>query len=313
MNYRDIKDFESRFPDKEKALEFLNMLNSLDLSQYDLDKIDNMINDVFHIIPFGTSHIPKGTKLFRARKNKPSQVFYNISELGLNKPDNITEFGRANKPHEPIFYCSSNVKLACAEVLQSLKNKFNPKNEVGLTTVSVWETTKELHVAPIYYSEAVCKVRDDIKNYKEGNKNHIREKNIINSSTLDVSDLIMEFFCDEFSKININTHHDYKLSASYSNRLKHANKLVAPMYSNSRFDGIVYPSVAMMYKGDNIALFEENLDDKIKFETAIQAICLDFDFDKPDFQSYFTYEIESYDKNGNLTWSKEPWRPNNES
>lgn len=309
MKDPNIIDFESRFPEKEKAISFINQLQLLDLSQYEIDDINNMIDDVFHMIPFGIAHIPKGTKLFRARKNNENQIFYNVSELGINKPENIIEYGRANKPQEPVFYCSTNVKLACAEVLQNLKKSFNPKKEIGLTTVSVWEVTKDLNLAPIYYSNPVVSVREDAKKYKEGNKNNIREKNIFNSDTLDVNDLILEFFCDEFSKPNINTHHDYKLSASYANRLRNANNLIAPQHSDKKFDGLVYPSVAMKYTGDNIALFENALINKIKFETAIQTICLDFDFDKPDFESYFTYEIESCDENGNLIWSTTPWRP----
>lgn len=309
MKDLNIEDFESRFPDKETAIAFINKLQSLDFSQYEIEDINEMIDNVFHMIPFGIGHIPKGTKLFRARKNNNDEIFYNVSELGINKPENVTEYGRANKPNEPVFYCSSNVKLACAEVLQSLKKSFNPKKEVGLTTVSVWETTKDLNLAPVYYSSSVADVREDIKNYKEGNKNHLREKNIINSETLDVNDLIMEFFCDEFSKINIKTHHDYKLSASYASRLRHANDLIAPQHSDKKFDGLIYPSVAMKYTGDNYVLFADNLMDKIKFETAIQTICLDFDFEKADFKSYFTYEIESCDENGNLVWSTEPWRP----
>lgn len=304
-----IEDFESRFPDKETALAFIKKLQNLDLSKYEIEDIDNMIDEVFHIIPFGIGHLPKGSKLFRARKNDGDRIFQNVSELGINKPENIKEYGRANNPEEPVFYCSSNVKLACAEVLQNLRKTFNPKEEIGLATVTVWETIKDLNVAPVYYSSSVTGIREDIKMYKEGNKNHIRKNNIIKSETLDVNDLIMEFFCDEFSKINIKSHHDYKLSASYANRIKNANSLIAPQHFDKKQDGIVYPSVAMKYTGDNYVFFNENLEGKIKFETAIQTICLDFDFDKADFKSYFTYEIESCDKNGNLVWSKEPWFP----
>ena len=309
MKDEKIKDFESRFPDKKTAISLINDLQSLDLRKFTLEDLDEIIDDVFHMIPFGKSYIEIGTDLFRARKSKPNQVFNNISELGINKPENITDFGRAHEPHVPVFYCSSNLKLACGEVLQNLKKSFNPKKEMAFTTVSIWETTKRLHLAPVYYSKSVTDVREDARKYKEGNMKYIREKNIINSSTLDVQDLIIEFFCEEFSKIDIKYPDDYKLSVSYANRLKNANDLIAPEYSKERFDGLIYPSVAMKYSGDNVVLFDDNLDKKVKFKTAFQVICVDFDFDKADFKSYFMHEIESVDDKGNIIWSDEVWKP----
>ena len=77
MKDSNIIDFESRFPEKGKAISFINQLQLLDLTQYELDDINDMIDDVFHMIPFGIAHIPKGTKLFRARKNNENQIFYN--------------------------------------------------------------------------------------------------------------------------------------------------------------------------------------------------------------------------------------------
>lgn len=309
MKDEKIRDFESRFPDKKTAISLINDLQSLDLRKFTLEDLDEIIDDVFHMISFGTAYMEKGTDLFRARKSRDNQIFNNISELGINKPENITEFGRAHEPYNPVFYCSSNSKLACGEVLQNLKYSFNPKKEMAFATVSIWETTQKLNLAPLYYSKGVTDVRKDAREYKEGNMKYIREKNIINSKTLDVQDLIMEFFCEEFSKIEIQYPDDYKLSVSYANRLKNSNKLFAPEYHSERFDGLIYPSVAMKYSGDNVALFDNNLESKLKFKTAFQVVCVDFDFDKADFKTYFVHEIQSVDEFGNIKWSKEVWEP----
>lgn len=309
MKDSNLSDFESRFPSIEKTLSHINHLKSLNLNQFSIEELNEKIDDVFHMIPIGTSFIEKGTKIFRARKNKENEIFNNINQLGINNPKNVKEFGRANQPNEAILYCSSTVKLACGEVLQNIKPSIFNRKPVGQATVSVWEVTKRLHLAPIFYSKVVTDLRKDLEEYKEGNKKFLREKNILSYSTVEVSDLIMEFFCDEFSKAKIDYQDDYKYSVSYTNRIKQANSFIAPQHYDKKFDGIVYPSVAMKYDGENFALFDENLKDKIKFETAFQTICLDFEPNTADFKSYFTYEVESFNEQGVIIWSKEPWRP----
>lgn len=194
--------------------------------------------------------------------------------------------------------------MACCEVLQDLKYSFNLSKEIGLTTVGVWRVLKDLHVAPIYYSDTVCKVREDIAKYKAGNREFMRSKNIVSHSPIDVSDLIMEFFCEEFSKNPIDFPEQYKFSASYARRIKQANSFLAEEHLDKSFNGLIYPSVAYKFKGDNIALFGENLESKIKLETAYKIVCTDFDFDNGRLKSYFLHEIESIDEQGNIQWNK---------
>lgn len=83
-------------------------------------------------------------------------------------------------------------------------------------------------------------VRQDILKYKNGSKKFSKQS-AISRETLDVNDIIMDFFCNQFSKQNINTEHDYKFSISYTRRLKFMNSLIAPEHQHERFDGIVYP------------------------------------------------------------------------
>jgi len=195
-----------------------------------------------------------------------------------------------------------------AYVLQDMRYLFQPRYEAGFATVSVWKTLKDIRVAPIYYSENVTKVRKDIAAYKEGNKKQVREWNKVSHATLDVSDLIMEFFCDEFSKSDINTEHDYKFSVSYTRRLQHANTVIAPEHKKESFDGILYPSVALKFAGDNVALFDDDLYTKIKFQTAYEVVCTHFDFDIGTLNSFFLHEIESIDADGNIVWKKGIYR-----
>jgi hypothetical protein len=298
----NVKEFERRFPSKDVILDFIGKLRGLTLKDISLKELDELINNVIPLIPFSLGVIPKDTFLYRARVNEKGKKFLHLDQLTLRKHKDVKSFGRANQPGESIFYCSTNMNLACGEVLQDLRYSFQPKYEVGFATVSVWKILKDIRVAPIYYSENVTKVRKDIAAYKEGNKKQVREWNNVSHATLDVSDLIMEFFCDEFSKSDIITEHDYKFSVSYTRRLQHANTLIAPEHKKEAFDGIVYPSVALKFAGDNVALFDDNLYKKIKFQTAYEVACTHFDFDIGTLNSFFLNEIDSIDSEGTIAW-----------
>jgi hypothetical protein len=300
----NAKEFESRFPSKEVALDFVSKLRGLTLKDISLKELDQLIDSVFYIIPFSLGVIPKNTLFYRARVNEKDKSFLHLDQLTLRKHSDVKSFGRANQPGESIFYCSTNMNLACGEVLQDIRYSFKPKYEAGFATVSVWKALKDIRVAPVYYSEKVAKVRKDVASYKEGNRKQVREWNHVSHATLDVTDLIMEFFCDEFSKSDITYEDDYKFSVSYTRRLQHANTLVAPQHEKERFDGIVYPSVALKFAGDNVALFDDNLYSKIKFHTAYELVCTHFDFDIGTLNSFFLHEIESIDANGNIIWKQ---------
>jgi hypothetical protein len=83
-------------------------------------------------------------------------------------------------------------------------------------------------------------------------------------------------------------------------KLNRMNDLIHPQFNNKKFDGIVYPSVVMNYQGDNIALIAIELDTKIKFKTAYEVICTDFDFENATFRFAKIGQLNSVDENGKL-------------
>lgn len=305
MNQKQIEDFESRFLPFNNVFKFIADLKSIDLTKIELSDLDNLIDEQFHLIPFTLGNINKGKELIRARVNENNKQFTNIRELGMPPIEKITKYGRANSPKERIFYSSQNRKLACGEVLQDLKYLSNPVTETRIVTISVWEIISNLNLATIYYSPEVIKYRKDVENFKKGNQDLMNKTSKLNENTIKTNDLITEFFCDEFAKDNIKHTDEYKFSVLYTNRLREGNQFIAPEFAKHKFDGILYPSVAMKYKGDNIALFDFELDTKIKFKTAYEVVCLDFDFDKPDFDIYLLHELIEIKQDGTLIWNSE--------
>lgn len=304
MSKTDINKFESKFPSLEKAEIFINELRNVDLENTSLEEIDNLINSVFKYIPFPTGSINRGEFLYRARVNENENEFENVSQLGLKIRSNDLDsnYGRANRPNESIFYCSDNFGLACAEVLHNVTDSFNRKIKIAVTTVSVWETLKTINITPLFYSKPVLELRKEVANIKDKLSKHYRSNKLFKEETLDVSDLIFEFFCDEFLKNEIRAPYDYKFSVWYMWKLKRMNDLISSNFKENKFDGIVYPGVAMKYRGDNIALIADDLDKKIKFKTAFELICTSFDFDNAIFKYAKIRELESIGANGFLKW-----------
>lgn len=302
MSSDDIIKFEKRFPSFEKTKEFINTLKATDLEKTSFEDIDKMINKYFELIPFVSGTISKGNILYRARLNENEKSFENISKLGLIPKEKVKEFGRANLPNESVFYSSDNFGMACGEVFQNIKYSYNPRKEMGVTTIGEWEVLRDLNISHVYYSESVMKKREDIKFLKNYYSSLIRAKSLINTETINASDLILAFFCDEFSKNNILTTNDYKFSVWYVLRLKRMNQLIVQNSMGNTYDGIVYPSVAMKYRGDNVALLDDDLDAKIKFKTAYELICTDFDYENSAFKFTKIGEIDSFEKNGKLNW-----------
>lgn len=302
MDKSDISKFENRFPSLENATNFIKKLKAIDLVNVSFEDIDNLINTFFELIPFATGSIAKGETLFRARINDNEKGFKSISELGLKPKELVTDFGRANRPNESVFYCSNNFGLACGEVLHNLMDARDRRDKLIITSVSEWETLIDLHITPVFYSEAIMKMREEVAAFKNNISYYFRSKGLFKTETLDVSDLILEFFCDEFSKNIIKTPNDYKYSVWYVWKLKRGNDLIHQKFNKNKSDGVVYPGVAMNYKGDNIALFDSDLETKIKFKTAYELICTNFEFENSKFSYAKIRAMDSFDINGKLKW-----------
>jgi len=315
MKHIDLHEFEKKYPDKEVVVDCIKKLKSLNLEKYDLKELNKMVNEGFHLIPFQHAFLAKGTNIFRGRVNhnlikigdnlvvNRDTFDFKINEFSM-KTSGLTEYNRASIPGEATFYGSSNLNLACTEVLQNIKKTFVPNKNALFVTVGKWKVKKDLHMAPIYFSEKVSVLRKDIANYKSHYKSNARKIHKIPKAH-DVSDLIMEFFCDEFCKKNIQSHHDYKLSALYARMLKDLNKVITAQRKMYIYDGLIYPSVAMNYAGDNISLFGENIDSLIELENAYKVLCFNFDFtaEIPKFNIAVIDEMDS-NENGVIQWKK---------
>ena len=275
--YLQNSQFYERFTKVDDAIKFIKELENIDLSKITDNELEKLIDERFHIFPFTSGIIPKGTELFRARINFNQKPFDKVEDIFIPPKEKITKYGRANRPFDQIFYCSSNYELAAFEVIQDLKYSFTPEREIIFLTIGIWKTKVDLHVTNIFHSPTLHNVRQDIRENYEKNQKYLKDGNMP-EDLLQAYNLVSQFFADQFTKAKILSHFDYRISALYSYRLKHSNSFIASQFSNERFDGINYPSVAMKYKGDNQALFFETATQKIELVNTLNLVCSNFDF-----------------------------------
>jgi len=305
--HRDFNDkFHNRFTKLKDTLNYLENLENLDLINTEYEDLERIIDERFPIIPYPSAIIPAGTELFRARLNEYKNPYTNVQDIFIAQSENIIEYGRANKPNEQIFYCASNFQLATIEVIQNYqKNPFAEKG-IAFLTIGVWRTKSDLHVSNITHSPILHKFRQDISS----NYNQIEEILKSEHHTVDFaksSSLILQFFAEQYTKNTIKSHHDYKISAFYANRLNQIKANIAFEYAKEKFDGINYPSVAMKYKGDNQALLLETAENKLELINTLFVMCGNINIENPSFTPGILHEAKNI-VDGIIEWDDKPFQ-----
>jgi|AntAceMinimDraft_17_1070374.scaffolds.fasta_scaffold22833_2 hypothetical protein len=273
-------DFENGFMPKERAIKFINDFQNLDFENIEFETLKKLTIRYFPYIPILPVTVPFGELLYRARTIPYNQYPYeNLCDFTPPaKKYQKNEFGRANKPFQTVFYCSTNMKVAAMEVCKDYKNIINPKFEVGWVVIGVWKVIDYcgLLLSSLYNSDQVLNVREDIKSelilFQNKLNNTSDNKQSLPENTIAVTELLMKFFSDEFSKNNVINHNDYKISTAYTDRIF--------SLPDNIFDGIRYPSVPMKYQGDNIVLSKSAYQNKLELVKTLFITCgLDFEID----------------------------------
>lgn len=197
--------------------------------------------------------IPKGFLVSRIRPS--GEIPYNNeSQISFNPEPKY--FGRANKPNEPIFYCS----LQAPGMISSLdtnvwewSNILNKKSvdEINFPisfTAGFWEIQSNLPTLPLIYNSALQR---KFKLFEPLLKKYKKHK-----GKTELSEKIIEFLAIEFSKTNIRTPNDYKLTAAFSDYIR---KRIG-----NKIPSILYPSVRTTDNGFNLAITPINVEKYLK-------------------------------------------------
>ncbi len=248
--------------DKHEALEKLRG-HSKNLSAVSYEDIVNLMKNGIKQIPIPTAKVKKKAHIDRARPNKGRDLYEHVDRLGYIKDqetiDNkLVEFGRANCPHQVMFYGAVETSVIDKQRLTAIaetsdlfrENKNCPEGKYY--TVSRWETLDEFLVVEVVFSEYALKYNPDIQ------KSYEKQKQFLQSLGLDQKDIdfhldFLKFISEEFSKKVANPN-DYKITAAYTNiALQHLDVI-----------GIAYPSVQTEYFGVNVVLTPEGVKKYLK-------------------------------------------------
>lgn len=233
---------------------------SKDLSKITYEEIYELIKNGIKNIPIPLAKIHKGVYIDRARKNSGTDLFKHIDQLGYIKDQDVidkylTSFGRANCPHQVVFYGALESYLidrprltAIAEISPLFRNPKLNSIKGDPYTVSRWETSEEFLVVEIVFSQFA------LDNNKAVLQSYEKQKEMLENSGLNQKDIVfhlefLKFISEEFSK-KVTNHEDYKISVAYTN--------IVMLHPD--VEGIVYPSVQTDYFGINLVLPPETVD-----------------------------------------------------
>jgi hypothetical protein len=235
-----------------EALEELKRL-SLQLDKVEYSDIVQILKQSVRKIPVPIAKLPANVPIDRVRKNIGENYFNNVHEqLSYIKDQHVidnylTEFGRANEPHQPMFYGAIESTLighqritALAETSELLQNTEAVNFKGELYTVSRWRNTSELFLAEIVFAQEAIDINPDIKKAFEKQSDFAKQHG---TDDVDFYLDFLVFISNEFARPKT-SHHDYKISTAYTNLV----------LTNPQIHGIAYPSVQTKYYGQNIVL-----------------------------------------------------------
>ncbi|QJD97691.1 RES family NAD+ phosphorylase [Mucilaginibacter robiniae] len=243
----------------------LDQLKKLNLSIISYPEIIDILNKEI-ILPILVTEVRAGNFIERIRINKGDEIFTTKQELSYRTDlENIKSFGRANSPGSSMFYgavISSPIQLprivALAETDELLRSQEKGKVDKDiLMTVSKWKITKNMRLAEIVFKKNRIATTPEIEKAYQFHLKAFRK----NMPEEEVQKLIsiLEFYSEEFSKAEITTDADYKISAAYAESA----------FKTGNVQGIIYPSVRTDYEGSNVALLPKTVDEHLQFEEAL--------------------------------------------
>ncbi|SFZ94417.1 hypothetical protein SAMN05428642_104169 [Flaviramulus basaltis] len=249
--------------DKYEAFEKLKEY-SKNLTLVTYDEIYDLLKNGIKFIPLPIAKLSKNAYIDRVRQNKGKTLFKHINELGYIKDKNVIDnvlssFGRANNPHQVMFYGALETSLidkprltAIAETSHIFRVSGTDCPDGEYYTVSRWETRKELLVVEVVFSEYALKNNPEIAESFENQKKLLKEHNLEEKDMAFHLDFL-KFISEEFSKKVVNPE-EYKISSAYTN--------IALLHPD--VSGIIYPSVQTDYFGVNIVLPPEIVEEYVK-------------------------------------------------
>ena len=245
-------------------------IRRLDLKVVDIDIIKKKLKPLFVGYTLRAPIYEPGLKLYRGRVC--NEKLNNTKYITYPPAKLITKYQRVNRPGQSVFYCCAGRRVPFFECFVKTGDKL---------ILSQWKTVSRLLVNNIGY------LNDNIMGLQPKSLDELKEANI----------LIRNFIDEEFTK-NVNEGEEYLYKITIALAEKH--------FSDDIFNGLLYPSIAIKGRSDNLALKPHYVDKNLMIERVefIQIISV----------KGFEYKIKvldlatSFGKDGSIEWKGHPGR-----
>ncbi len=262
--------------DKELSeIEFLTQ-NSSDPDLYSVlyDKFFYLVDK----IPFAVYRKKPGNVVFRCRQNFNGEVFKKDKQISYPPKEHIIKYGRANFPHESVFYgcIPSQVKEdegiidaynACIletdkELLSDVRGDFRTTYTVGK-----WDTSEsQSNFAYLPFSHKAflknAMIRDIANLFQQSALQHYPKK--------EIDEVIIPF--QKYTSLKFSgsktSKNDYILTNAFKNALLNYHNL-----HGEKLDGIIYSSSMTHCAAINVVLTSEFADKFLRLDKIIMMSC----------------------------------------
>ena len=238
--------------------EKLDKITSAEENLKDLYSLFYSIDD--NSLPIIRFYIEKDSFVIRQRINPIGKELTHVSQLRYPPSDCCYEYGRANLPGHPMFYCCSFATDIDApeprytSLLETSKFVWDKSSKgVERSTCTRWDVVEKLNLLALPFSSNYERTFFDIVQI-QNEWNVEKQKVDINQDALN----LINYMSDEIAK-DVDNPLDYFKIANFIYYVLHINT------KTKDSDGIIYPSVAAGGEGFNIVLKPEAVDKKLRF------------------------------------------------
>lgn len=238
-----------------------NEINSINLKEATIDEIKELLRPLFQNYNKFSPTINPNSNFYRAIKynEKP----HNIRNLVY--PPN-PKMNRANRDSQTLFYCSFNHRVPFFELDVNVGDQL---------VVSQWVSKKELLVNNVGFSKGVLDSLGTVR----------PEPRWTQKPTDELSKIIDGFLDDKFCR-KIYDEVYYKLTVAIAEKMFSDDEL---------FDGLMYPSIAMIGNGDNLAFKKRVLDNNDILFLCVRYVKVTKKEPHPKTDKIPLYEISTLD------------------
>lgn len=240
---------------KENLKEAIEKLKNVDLEKVNQDEIIEIFNSFGYII-FQSVLFEPGRIIFRSRPAQYGEYYTKIEEISY--PKKPPKIGRGSDGRQ-IFYGSvptKNVKLGRIVSYVEVSNIWyeeDPYYDKESITCGRWIVKKPFRLAVIAHHNIYDESNVETKELHDKFKLELKEIPEIAEEAL----MILNFFAEEFSKKVVNQW-EYKISAAVTEAAIQAG-----------LGGVMYPSFQTEYKGLNVALTNDIVDNCLELEAVM--------------------------------------------